>query len=182
MSKKNKKKDFNSKMMKKLGGNFILWILIIVISVTLLQYLTVNNRHSEITYSQFNDIYKEQHENIEKLIIEGKIVKGSCFESSPCIDKNSNDIIKFSVTLPELTNELVDEWILLGMNVEIKNIENPRKELEEHYYNPKNIGLLELGLEPIYLSNEELMKMMQHIIKHRERINNHKIFRGSKWA
>ena len=121
MPKKNNKKDFNSNMMKKLGGNFVLWILIIVISVTILQYLTVNNRYSEITYSQFNSIYKEQNQNIEKIIIEGKIVKGACFEANPCIDNNGNDISKFSVTLPELTNELVDEWISLGMNVEIKN-------------------------------------------------------------
>ena len=83
MPKKNNKKDFNSNMMKKLGGNFVLWILIIVISVTILQYLTVNNRYSEITYSQFNSIYKEQNQNIEKIIIEGKIVKGTCFEASP---------------------------------------------------------------------------------------------------
>ena len=112
MPKKNNKKDFNSNMMKKLGGNFVLWILIIVISVTILQYLTVNNRYSEITYSQFNSIYKEQNQNIEKIIIEGKIVKGACFEASPCIDNNGNDISKFSVTLPELTNELVDEWVV----------------------------------------------------------------------
>ena len=79
-------------MMKKLGGNFVLWILIIVISVTILQYLTVNNRYSEITYSQFNSIYKEQNQNIEKIIIEGKIVKGTCFEASTCIDNNGIDI------------------------------------------------------------------------------------------
>ena len=42
---KNKKdNNFNNKMLKNLGGNFLLWILIIVISVSLLQYLTFNNK------------------------------------------------------------------------------------------------------------------------------------------
>ena len=40
----------------------------------------------------------------------------------------------------------------MGLNVEIKPVENPRKEAEEHYYNPKHTGLLELGLSPNYLT------------------------------
>ena len=49
--KKKKDKDFNNKMLKNLGGNFLLWILIIIISVTLLQYLTVSKKNEDITYS-----------------------------------------------------------------------------------------------------------------------------------
>ena len=36
----------------------------------------------------------------------------------------------------------------LGYDVEIRNVPNPRIEAEEHYYNAKNVKLLELGLEP----------------------------------
>ena len=70
----------------------------------------------------------------------------------------------------------------LGLDVEIKNIENPRKELEEHYYNPQHTGLLELGLEPNHLTAAELLKMMAQVVKYRDRIETHKIFRGTKWA
>lgn len=70
----------------------------------------------------------------------------------------------------------------LGLDVKISAIENPRKEKEEHYYNPKHTGLLELGLQPNYLTDEVLAEMMQYIMKHKKNIHHHKIFRGTKWA
>lgn len=70
----------------------------------------------------------------------------------------------------------------LGLNVTVNNIENPRKELEEHYYNPVHTGLLELGLEPNFLTDEVMGKLMSLIIKHRMRIDEGVIFRGVKWA
>jgi len=83
-------------------------------------------------------------------------------------------------------NELADKVQVagaqLGLDVKIKGIKNPRKEMEEHYYNPAHTGLLAMGLEPNYLSNSVLLKMMTHVLKHRDSIQNHKIFRGTKWA
>ena len=70
----------------------------------------------------------------------------------------------------------------LGLDVEIKSIENPRKELEEHYYNPKHTGLLDLGLQPHYLTDEVLVGMMEHAVKYRSVIASGKIFRGTRWA
>lgn len=70
----------------------------------------------------------------------------------------------------------------VGLNVQIKSIENPRKEKEEHYYNPNQTGLLELGLQPHYLTEAVLVQMMEHVLKHRGAIASHKIFRGTKWA
>ena len=44
MNKKNNKNDdMRKKLMKNLGGNFLLWILIIIISVSVLQYVSINN-------------------------------------------------------------------------------------------------------------------------------------------
>ena len=54
--------------------------------------------------------------------------------------------------------------------------------MEEHYYNPTHTGLLDLGLEPNYLTDSELMLMMEHVLKHRDFIEKHKIFRGVKWV
>lgn len=70
----------------------------------------------------------------------------------------------------------------LGLVVKIRNIENPRKELEEHYYNPKHTGLLDLGLEPHLLTDQVLAEMMQFVLKWQSGIQRHKIFRGTKWA
>jgi UDP-sulfoquinovose synthase len=69
-----------------------------------------------------------------------------------------------------------------GLSVEIKSIENPRKEAEDHYYNPAHTGLLELGLQPNYLSQEVLGEMMETVIEHKANINRGAIFRGVKWA
>jgi len=69
----------------------------------------------------------------------------------------------------------------LGLDVEIKALENPRKEMEEHYYNPAHTGLLDLGLEPHYLTDEIMAEMMELIVKYRDRINADAIYRGVKW-
>lgn len=58
----------------------------------------------------------------------------------------------------------------LGLNVEICNIENPRLEAEEHYYNPDHQHLLDLGYQPTHDMEAELEVMLQDLIPHRERI------------
>jgi UDP-sulfoquinovose synthase len=70
----------------------------------------------------------------------------------------------------------------LGMNVEIKPVKNPRKEAEEHYYNPKHTGLLELGLQPHYLTDEVLAEMMEAVLRHKDLIQHGHIYRQVKWA
>lgn len=70
----------------------------------------------------------------------------------------------------------------LGLRVEVKNIDNPRKELEEHYYNPKHTGLLELGLVPTFLTEDMLTRTMLCVCRHKSNIVEHKIFRGTRWA
>jgi UDP-sulfoquinovose synthase len=69
----------------------------------------------------------------------------------------------------------------MGLDVQIKSIENPRKELEEHYYNPTHTGLLELGLKPHLLNDESLGQIMEKVIAYRGQIERGRIFRGVKW-
>jgi UDP-sulfoquinovose synthase len=70
----------------------------------------------------------------------------------------------------------------LGYNVRVEHHENPRVESEEHYYNPKYTGLLELGLQPHYLTDEVIEAMFGVVERHRDRINREAIFRGIRWA
>jgi UDP-sulfoquinovose synthase len=86
----------------------------------------------------------------------------------------------FSVN--ELANRIQMAGKHLGMNVQIQSIENPRKELEDHYYNPVHTGLVELGLEPNFLSEDVLIKMMEFVQQHKKNIHEHKIFRCVKWS
>jgi len=84
-------------------------------------------------------------------------------------------------TVNELAEKTVKAGEKIGLDVKIKNIENPRKEMEEHYYNPVHTGLIKLGLEPHLLTEEVLIEMMNVVIKHKANIAEHKIFRGTKW-
>jgi UDP-sulfoquinovose synthase len=68
-----------------------------------------------------------------------------------------------------------------GIEVKIEALENPRKELEEHYYNPAHTGLLELGLEPHFLTDDVLDDMLQTVLRYKGAIRNDVIFRGVKW-
>ena len=69
----------------------------------------------------------------------------------------------------------------MGLSVQIKSIDNPRKELEEHYYNPTHTGLLELGLEPHFLTDESLGQIMEKVVSYKDQIQTDRIFRGVKW-
>lgn len=68
-----------------------------------------------------------------------------------------------------------------GYAVEIRRMENPRKEAEEHYYNPKYQGLLELGVQPHYLTDEVLIRMFKVVEVHKDNIRKDVIFMGVKW-
>lgn len=69
----------------------------------------------------------------------------------------------------------------LGLDVEIRNLPNPRREAEDHYYNPVHTGLLDLGLKPNPLTPDVMDDMMRLTMKYRDRIVNDRIFRGVKW-
>ena len=58
----------------------------------------------------------------------------------------------------------------LGYSVEIHHVDNPRVELEEHYYNAIHTKLLDLGLEPTLLGEELVESMMHAIERHKERV------------
>jgi UDP-sulfoquinovose synthase len=69
----------------------------------------------------------------------------------------------------------------LGLAVQIKSIPNPRREAEEHYYNPAHTGLLSLGLQPHYLTDDVLVEMLQIIITYKNNINKALIYPDVQW-
>ena len=69
----------------------------------------------------------------------------------------------------------------LGIKVEVQNIDNPRVELEEHYFNAKNTNLLDLGLQPHFLSDALIDSLLNFAIKYRDRIDHKQILPKVKW-
>lgn len=69
----------------------------------------------------------------------------------------------------------------MGLDVEIQNIPNPRVELEEHYFNAKNTNLLDLGLQPHYLSDSLLDSLLNFAIKYKDRVEKNQILPKVSW-
>lgn len=85
----------------------------------------------------------------------------------------------FSVN--ELAEKVCRVGNALGLNVRIEAIENPRKELEEHYYNPMHSGLVELGLQPHFMTDAVVASMLERVIEHSGRIVADKIMPRVRW-
>jgi UDP-sulfoquinovose synthase len=69
----------------------------------------------------------------------------------------------------------------MGLNVTVQSIDNPRQELEEHYYNAKHSGLLELGLKPHFMTDDVLAGMLEKVIAHKQRIDHRMILPRVRW-
>jgi UDP-sulfoquinovose synthase len=59
----------------------------------------------------------------------------------------------------------------LGLKVEIDHLPAPRVESEEHYYNAKHSKLIDLGLQPHYLSESLLDSLLNIAVKYRDRVD-----------
>jgi UDP-sulfoquinovose synthase len=69
----------------------------------------------------------------------------------------------------------------LGLSVEINHLADPRVEAEEHYYNAKHSKLLDLGLEPHFLSHSLLDSLLNIALKYRDRIDTSLIQPRVNW-
>jgi len=85
----------------------------------------------------------------------------------------------FSVNeLAEMTRRVGSD---LGYSVEIQQLENPRKEAESHYYNPTYQGLIDIGVEPHYLTHEVMTGMFEVVEQYKDNIRRDVILKGVKW-
>jgi UDP-sulfoquinovose synthase len=85
-------------------------------------------------------------------------------------------------TVLELAERVRRVGTQLGLTVTTQSLPNPRKELENHYYQPVHTGLKELGLQPHYLTDHVLAEMLETVLQYRDHIDEHKIFRNVRWS
>ena len=86
---------------------------------------------------------------------------------------------QFSVR--QLAEMVVDAAGKMGLEARIENLPNPRVEKEEHYYNAKHTGLLDLGLEPHYLSDSLLDSLLNIAVEYRERVDTDHVMPSVDW-
>jgi UDP-sulfoquinovose synthase len=71
--------------------------------------------------------------------------------------------------------------IAMGLDIEVNHLDNPRVELEQHYFNPKNTKLLDLGLQPHYLSDSLLDSLLHFASKYKHRVDMKQILPKVSW-
>jgi UDP-sulfoquinovose synthase len=69
----------------------------------------------------------------------------------------------------------------LGIRADIEHLPAPRVELEEHYYNAKHSRLIDLGLQPYYLSDSLLDSLMNIAIRYQDRIDTSLFLPQVQW-
>ena len=81
----------------------------------------------------------------------------------------------------QLATEVCNAANSLGYNARIEHCDNPRVELEEHYYNPQHTGLVGLGLKPRLLSEELIETMLHTVERFKDRVSLRAIAPATQW-
>jgi UDP-sulfoquinovose synthase len=63
----------------------------------------------------------------------------------------------------------------------IEHIDNPRVELEQHYYNAAHTRLVELGLKPTLLSDTLIDHLFEVVERHQDRVELSAILPTVRW-
>jgi UDP-sulfoquinovose synthase len=84
-------------------------------------------------------------------------------------------------SLQELADKVEEAAGKLGIKTSKVHLPNPRVELEEHYYNAKHTRLLDLGLNPHYLSDSLLDSMVNIAMEYQERVDREVIKPRVNW-
>ncbi|MYL48569.1 NAD-dependent epimerase/dehydratase family protein [Halobacillus litoralis] len=68
-----------------------------------------------------------------------------------------------------------------GLDTQVKKIENPRIENEDHYYNAVNTKLRDLGLEPHLLTDDVIRDILRTAVENKNRIIKENVLPSITW-
>jgi len=86
-----------------------------------------------------------------------------------------------SFSVGDLARKVKTAAAKLGVEVTIEHLPNPRVEKEEHHYNAVHTRLLDLGLEPHYLSESLLDSLLNIALEYRARVRPDVILPRVNW-
>jgi UDP-sulfoquinovose synthase len=81
----------------------------------------------------------------------------------------------------ELAERVFEAAGKVGLKPEVRHIENPRVEKEEHYYNAKHTKLADLGLKPHLLSESLLDSLLSIVVRYQSRVDRDLIAPRVNW-
>tara|TARA_Y100000590_G_C15734895_1_gene1018230 strand:- start:479 stop:2482 length:2004 start_codon:yes stop_codon:yes gene_type:complete len=109
-------KNNNQNLWKTLGGNIIIWLLIIVMAISALQYFSSDYRPKTITYSEFQEYINNGKVESGKVI--GRTFTGK-FKEPLIVEVNElsepKQYFHFSTVLPEVNLEMTSQWDKQGL-------------------------------------------------------------------
>lgn len=73
-------------------------------------------------------------------------------------------------SLEELAYLVRDVSAEMGIQAEVHHYDNPRKEMDKHYFNPDRKHLIDLGYKPTHDVKAEVRIMLHDLMQHRDRI------------
>ena len=111
-NKKNKKKEnIKQNLWKTLGGNLLIWVLIIVMAVAALQFFSTDYKLQPISYTQFQEYLESDMVESGKIV--GRAFKGK-FKEPITIESQGlaepKQYTNFTTVLPEVTFEMTKIW------------------------------------------------------------------------
>ncbi|WP_240377386.1 NAD-dependent epimerase/dehydratase family protein [Bacillus piscicola] len=68
-----------------------------------------------------------------------------------------------------------------GLSANIAHLENPRVELEEHFFQAENTKLRDLGLEPNLLTEDVLRGILRSVFDHKDRVIKENVLTNVTW-
>lgn len=79
-----------------------------------------------------------------------------------------------------MVRDVADDY---GLDVEVRNLENPRRELEDHFYRPAHQHLADLGYTPTHDVRSEMQLMISDLVEYRDRIEekSHALIPDVRW-
>lgn len=77
--------------------------------------------------------------------------------------EETHNLVSLAIAVQEVSKDM-------GLTVDIQNYDNPRKEMDKHYYNPDRRHLIELGYKPSSNLRKELELMLSDLMQYRDRI------------
>ena len=86
-----------------------------------------------------------------------------------------------SFSIRQLAEEVQKAAVELGIQADIDEVENPRTEAAEHYYNPVHTKLLDLGLSPTLLSEDLVSDTLSTLQRFQDRVIVEAIAARTTW-
>jgi UDP-sulfoquinovose synthase len=80
-----------------------------------------------------------------------------------------------------LAEQVRDAAKAVGLRPEIRHLEDPRVEAEEHFYEARAQKILDLGLEPTLLTTDVIAEILERLLPFRDRIAMDRITPTIRW-